>query len=316
MANRKYMTEFALNMYMSHDMLLQQDDLSKVSETNYFSKANPCHIYIICKRPRIVLNPKDFKIEHGKITFPFRVQKQNKFEDIYVEALYGDDPDIVLISDYPYNFYKIRKGDQTLQRGKTALLYQMLFQGDSSSTFLDLEVLYIGQSYGVSGARTAPDRLRSHSTLQGIYSEAIQRNPDSEIWLLLTSFEELLVTSIDGRMVIDPDLLEKDDKHVKKVTSCIFKEGLEEQQVINFTEAALIKYFQPQYNKEYKDTFPNPAHKTYAQCYDLDINSVCIEVNTEDINCKLYSIEVKPKWIHMKNFLLHAKEDRKSMFDF
>jgi hypothetical protein len=29
-----------------------------------------------------------------------------------------------------------------------------------------------------------------------------------------------------------------------------------------------IRYFQPEFNKEYKDTFPNLAHKSYSEWYD------------------------------------------------
>lgn len=311
---RKYITEFALNMNMTHDMLLQQDDLYKVNEQKYFSETNPCHIYFICKRPRIILNPIDFKIENGRIYFPFQIQKENYFEKIYFDIPYSDDVDIKLECQYPYNFYYIKKNNKVIQSGKTALLFQT-FRHENES-LLNLEVLYIGQSYGVDGARTAPDRLKSHSTLQGIYSEAILRNPDSEIWLILASFEQIVLASIDGGIKIDDALLKKDENHVKNIAETIFHTGMKEQQVINFTEAALIRYFQPPYNKEYKDTFPNPAHKTYQECYGLDINSICIEVKTENINVKLYSQTVPASWKHMKDFFLHSREDRKSMFDF
>lgn len=300
---------------MTHDMLLQQDDIHKVGQMGYFNENNPCHIYLIGKRPRIVLNPLDFKIENGKILLPFQIQRQDKFEKKYIEMPYADDPEITLTCEYPYNFYEIRKSNgKQIQVGKTALLFQTLRHQDNS--LLDLEILYIGQSYGTEGARTAPDRLKSHSTLQGIYSEAILRNPDSEIWMLLTSFEQILLTSIDGTMKVSEEEMKQDTEHLKKVTNTVLFDGLKEQQVINFTEAALIRYFQPPYNIEYKDTFPNPAHSTYSECYELDINSVCIELNTENINCRLYSSSVPAHWWHMKDFFLHSKTERKSMFDY
>ncbi len=54
----------------------------------------------------------------------------------------------------------------------------------------------------------------------------------------------------------------------------------------------------------------------YTECYDLDINAICIEVNTENINSRLYSEDISPKWWHMHNFLLHSEEERRSMFDY
>lgn len=76
-----------------------------------------------------------------------------------------------------------------------------------------------------------------------------------------------------------------------------------------------IKYFQPPYNKIYKDTFPNPAHKTYSECYELDINSICIEMHTLDmINCRMFSEKVEKSHSHYETYLLHSKEKRKSIF--
>ena len=182
--------------------------------------------------------------------------------------------------------------------------------------FLDLKVLYIGQSYGVEGARTAPDRLKSHSTLQGIYAEAITNNPDSEIWLALASFNQINITMIDGRTKFSKEELAADDERRPKIIDKLNWEGINEQQKINFTEAALIKYFQPKYNVVYKNSFPNPAHKTYLECYELDINSVAIEMQTaEMINCCMYSDIIEKAPCHLHHFLLNSEEDRKSMFD-
>ncbi|MCK5171805.1 MAG: hypothetical protein KAR47_00325, partial [Planctomycetes bacterium] len=89
-----------------------------------------------------------------------------------------------------------------------------------------------------------------------------------------------------------------------------------EQQQVNFTEAALIRYFQPPYNKIYKNSFPDPAHSTYSECYDIDLNMVCVEVQTEDLMLRLWSEHVEPKWIHFCSFPLHSREDRIYMLEF
>jgi hypothetical protein len=314
MTTRKYISEFALNMHLTHTMVLQQEDLKRVSEFNYFSSASPCHIYLICRRPRILIDTEKFSVDSEKITFAFKVQRQDTFENVEIEMPNKyNTVDFKLNSSYPFNFFELQRDGEVILHGKSAVLLQQF--GHQFTKYLDLEVLYIGQSYGVEGARTAPERLQSHSTLQGIYHEAIIKNPDCEIWLILTSFEQILLTSMDGTMKVSDEEKEKDSEHLKKVTNTVLYEGLKEQQVINFTEAALIRYFQPPYNIEYKNTFPNPAHSTYSECYDLDINSICIEVNTEDINCRLFSETIQAHWWHMHDFFLHSKEERKSMFD-
>jgi len=315
MAKRKYISEFALHMNLTHTMLLQQDDLINVGEYEYFSSENPCHIYMICRRPRILIDSTNFVVNSEEIIFAFKIQRQNEYENLELKFpnSYGTN-DIKIISSFPFNTFELFKDGNLVLSGKSANLLQYL--GTQSTNHLDLEVLYIGQSYGVEGARTAPDRLQSHSTLQGIYSEAIIKNPDCEIWLLLTSFEKYLLTSMDGTLKVNDEDMEKDTEHLKKVTNTFLSNDLNEQQVINFTEAALIRYFQPPYNIEYKNTFPNPAHSTYSECYDLDVNSISIEVNTENVYCQLYSTTRKTKWIHIHDFFLHSKDDRISMFDF
>lgn len=315
MATRKHPTEFGIIMGLTHTMVLQQDELKRVAEFDYFDSNHPCHIYLICRRPRISIDPENFLVNSEKLEVSFKIQVKDKFRKLRIDIPNGfGTTDIKLITEYPYNSFQLLIEGELSGEFKSALFLQ--HSENQPSGYLDLEVLYIGQSYGVEGARTAPDRLQSHSTLQGIYSAASTKNPDYEIWLVLTSFEQLLMTSMYGAAGVDEEVWSKDGEHIKKVTKAVLDDGLKEQQVINFTEAALIRYFQPPYNIEYKESFPNPAHVTYSECYELDINSICIEMDTEDINCRLFSATVPIKWVHMHRFFLHSKADRKCMFDF
>jgi hypothetical protein len=184
--------------------------------------------------------------------------------------------------------------------------------GNKYLDLLDLEVLYVGQAFGENGQRLATDRLTSHSTLQQIYADAQYKSPDKEIWIVLWAFQSLLITEIKGlpqKMKASP---EDEDKHIEKVTSG----HITEQQEINFTEAALIRYFQPKYNTNFKDSFPHPSHTSYRDCYDLDLNMVVVELHTMKIRARLWSDAVEPKWIHFARFPLHSRAERKSMFDF
>lgn len=306
-------TEFAINMNLDKMMILQQPELKIVNETKYFDEDSPCHLYFICKRPRITIDPDNFEVTKEYIKLTFNIQRKNKFEvkEYKFTNTFSRD-DIKLKSEYPNNIFQLYTDDEILVDAKVAPFLQTLIRED----FLDLEVLYIGQSYGVEGARTAPDRLMSHSTLQGIYAEAIINNPDSEIYLALASFTQINIMMMDGRTKFTDEELDEDAIRRPIVNDKLNWEGISEQQKINFTEASLIKYFQPKYNKIYKDSFPNPAHKTYSECYELDINAVCIELQTyEMINCCMYSEAIKSAPWHMEKFLLNSEEDRKSMFE-
>jgi hypothetical protein len=240
----------------------------------------------------------------------FFAQKGNEFsyKEFKVENHLGTTK-LSMICPYPHTEFSLKdENGAVVLKAKAAVLATMF---NSFNDELDLEVFYIGQSYGIDGERKAPDRLMKHSTLQAIYHEALTRSPDKEIWLMLWSFTEIIFTSIDGisneyRVTEEQDLL-----HTKEM----FERGISEQQKINFTEAALIRYFQPEYNSIFKDTFPTPAHSTYSECYDLDLHTVCVELQTKEVNCRLWSKHVQPKWTHYAVYSLHTYEERKGFLN-
>lgn len=303
---RKYLSEVGLNMQAKLLALLQQDGFALLPEG-----AGPFHLYLVLQRPRIALDPASVVFSEKEVRGRFSIQKQNKLE--YHEFVGGNGlgtAKLTLKCDYPHTEYQVlEKGGATLSSGKVANLIAQI-----SSKFwnhLDLEILYVGQSYGVEGSREAPARLAAHSTLQGIYAEAIRHAPDKEIWLLLVQFDEMRLLSFDGKSKTYGTTREKDFEHFRAVMGS----DVSEQQRINFTEAALIRHFQPPFNTIYKEKFPSPAHSTYSQCYDIDLNAVAFEIDTEPIMCRLWSGAVAPVWTHFATFPLHSATARRSMFD-
>jgi hypothetical protein len=307
MAQRKYLSEFGLNMCTRAFVLLQQAELNKIDNIGF----EP-HIYIIGKRPRITIDLKSVLISKDRINGRFVKQVKNDLIPIEFDTqnLLGT-ADVDIHSEYPFTEYHfIDRNNICIAEGKCAL--QLAKLGTQYWEHLDLEVLYVGQSYGKEGERTAIDRIKNHSTLQGIYAEAIKNSPDQEIWIILCGFDTYLMSCIDGRSENYATTMEEDDKHI----STVIRTNVTEQQKINFTEAAIIKYFKPEYNQIYKDSFPNPAHSTYSECYDIDLNMVSVELQTEVLALRLWSPYVSPSWIHFCKFPLHSIEDRKYMFDF
>jgi hypothetical protein len=310
--SRKYFTEFAVNMFGTRKVLLQQDMLMDPNLKDRLPTHDPFHIYMIARRPRLAFDPTTLFCDKDIFRGTFTRQVQSTFErhDFEVANLIGRD-DLRFDCPYPHTTCELLTPEGVpIAGGKVAFLVGNF--GLRFRHLLDLEILYIGQAYGEDGSRVAPERLKSHSTLQHIYSEAIARSPDMDIWIVLWAFEPLMITSMGGFEKTFQTTFDEDDLHREKVMNST----ISEQQQINFTEAALIRYFQPPYNVIYKDSFPSPAHTTYAQCYDLDLNGVHVELQTEDIGTRLWSQTVKPQWVHFASFDLHSSEDRKSMFDF
>jgi len=311
-------TEFAINMICSGYMLAQQEHLTQSIIKKFFGEKVP-HIYFIIKRPRVSFIPNTFKLTKDFVEIDYQFKENEIVKKSHFKSInsFGT-TNASLVCDYPYTDYKIIDNDtkKVLTQGLVAAQLNRAYYYLEDPSFLDCNILYIGQSFGKVGNRNALDRIQSHSTLQLIYSEAIRKNPDDEVWICLLSFEQATFTIMDGHTEFSKEEREEDEKTYKDTFWKINYEGINEGQKINFTEAALIRYFQPQYNKEYRDTFPTKTHTSYSECYDLDINSVCFEMETSDsIFSKFYSTTVERNSLHMANFLLHSPEERRLFFD-
>jgi hypothetical protein len=300
-------------MSMTKISICQQQELDSEAIKTEFNEDYPCHIYFVISRPRVTLIPEKCNFKGSDSKFVFRIQ--NKFENIEKEVLIKtreNTSNYKIKSEYPFSKFHIYDNGEKIFTAKSSLFYFMNTREYSDN--MNSEILYIGQSYGKNGERQAPKRLKNHSTLQNIYSEAIQNNPDKEIWLALLSFERQLLTNFDGRLMENKNEVYE----VEKAANIMYKfneNQLDEKQMINFTEAALIKYFKPKYNIIYKDIFPNPSHKSYKECYDLDVNSVAFQLETDTVKTKLFTKHIQPSFLNLGSFTLESREKRMSLFD-
>jgi hypothetical protein len=96
----------------------------------------------------------------------------------------------------------------------------------------------------------------------------------------------------------------------------LMQQPISMQHKINYTEAALIRYFQPKYNDKFKHQFPNNQHTSYKECFDKELNMVCVEIQTEEICVELWSQSVEYNSIHLTQYNMFSLEDRRAMFDF
>ncbi|MDR6809672.1 hypothetical protein J2Y45_006749 [Dyadobacter sp. BE34] len=306
--------EFGIILSLDRAMILQQSELIS-ADLSYFPEDSQPHIYLICKRPRISFDPDRIEINDGVITLGIRVQRQanvenhtySMFHNYEIKTIEWDCP-------YPFSFLTVKLNGQKLLRLKAAAMAQTASNYQVEDDYLDLEIVYVGQSYGREGSRTAPARILNHSTLQTIYADTSQKNPDCEVWLVLCSFSQTIATSLDGLSDSKNDFLEdQKDKLFQKLT----KEGIGPSQEINLAEAALIRYFRPDYNVIYKESFPKLGHQGYLECYVLGINSISMELSTvEQLNCQFYSSHVERKFTHIFHYTLHTEQEKQSMYQF
>jgi hypothetical protein len=154
------------------------------------------------------------------------------------------------------------------------------------------------------------ERLTSHSTLQKILAETAANEPHKEVLLLLYSFDfHRFFFTMDGR---DKAQIDGDDdrKHWQQAMAADFKRGMR----ISLAEAALIRHFEPHYNKVFKTGFPNQRLRILEKMYSLDFAALVVEASVEEVGLRLYSAKQTPKFHHVARFDLHDPKDRKTFF--
>jgi hypothetical protein len=87
-----------------------------------------------------------------------------------------------------------------------------------------------------------------------------------------------------------------------------------EEERTSLYEAALIRYFYPEFNKEFKDSFPSTNLKILRDCYDKDFSSVVAEICIDELPYRLWSTSAAPALYHFAHHDLHKSEDRTMFF--
>ena len=317
--NYRFGVESFLVMYLNKYQFVLGSDLENYAKSNEtFTNGYPCNIYFILRRPKVTIDPDSVKINGNKADFDLIIHHHINGGiapmSIILEKAKSE---INFHTQYPYNLFTFSDKNGVLFGARPGtLIDSSLIQNNFDLQILDYEILYIGQAYGNDGKRTAIDRLSSHETLQKIYTHSLSQNPDSDIWVMLTNFSQESFLMSAGS-----DLTKVNEKDTKiedaKVEHFFSNKGflISEKQKINFTEAALIRYYQPKYNIEFKDSFPSSKHKSYSECYSLDIKALTVEIDTSENSRKIYTEKSGRKEHHIKMFEFNSDADRVSLME-
>lgn len=293
---RMFDVEHALGMYAKGFCTLPAEGIyDKEALVPIMDVVESCHIYLIGFVPRIekegarledgVLH-LDFTVLGSKHTVKYHVPKELALK-VEGDFQYLEDPD-----------------GQRYWPEDNQLQYLLSIETGA----IDFEVKYIGQAYGQDGSRNALDRLLKHETLQKI---ALKGVPDGyRLSLLLLSIEP----SNQLFTVFNPFAKNKDEdgERIRAGLDKLFNTS--EQERTTLYEASLIRYFYPEYNKEFKDSFPSTNLKVLQDCYNKDFSAVVAEINIDELPFRLKSATVAPAHSHIAKHDLHKTEDRKMFF--
>lgn len=303
---RKYMSEFALHAYTSHCIMFYPHDLKKLKFDQKF------HIYMINMIPKLTYIKDSLEVTKEKIRIDMTVKTAHE------EKIRRIDFDLEGVTDHRTLSINFNESSKTMEiidsQGQGWLARALNLYRECTEKELESEILYIGQSFGSFGDRTAQDRLLAHSTLQQIQSDFLFNEPIGDLAISLLEFTPNLLTTFDGVSKDYEMSNEEDTTHMMKVLGsepCVLH-----SQMINVIEAALINYFKPEYNAKYKDNFPRIEHLGYKHYYDLDYNSIQVEIDTYALNSNIFTKHTKYSDFNMIKYPLHSEETRKNMFKY
>ena len=310
---RKYITEFALNIFSSEPVLVAPANLDKLAgePPEAREQLRNANIYLILKRPRISLVPKSLLIEARQIVGELAVQLPDESRQFPFSLRVKLPEAVASVRTAGYPHTKLSLLDSADEVLMTYPIAYLLRYTSSELGGLDhQEVAYVGQAFGAAGERTAVERLSSHSTLQKILADITANEPHMEVLLALYSFgfHRFFVTMDGTTQALLDD--KADDQHRRKVVESQFKRSMR----ISLAEAALIRYFEPKYNKIYKKDFPHARLKMLKKLYELDVAALIVEASVEEHEMRLFSQKQPANWHHIAKFDLHDKSARRSFF--
>lgn len=314
---RKFITEYALGYLNSYTGAVPAHQLLRGGTINPEDEKNisKCHIYIIASRPIPYFKKDKLNLNNNKLSGEvcYRIEGEEKCIPFEGYPWKLDHKDSVIECKYPYREITSHNPDGTEGTYVPATFLTLSFQRESIGNFDDLsryEVLYIGQSIG-QGNRCASERLKNHSTLQKILALTNHDYPDKEIMIFMHQFDhEQVFSSMDGRAENADTSNKNEDRLINTIQN-----PPSNKQKIGLIEAALIRYFQPHYNEIFKIKFPSTKHKVLQSCRELDVTSLVVEINCDNLNYTLYSNTVKDNMHHIAKIDLVASENRSSFFN-
>ena len=255
-----------------------------------------CHIYIIGMTPKVNLVGAN---QDGQ-DLVTSIEVTGKRYDLR----WPMPDDVTLKGDGEKGWYVEDVAGMKSSPSETIMQQRLSVEHDA----VGFDVLYIGQAFGADGSRNALDRLKKHETLQKI---AVKGIPEGYVLTIL-----MLAIEPANRLVTMFNPWAKDanqsSERIKKGLDKLF--GTNEAERTTLYEASLIRYFQPPFNKEFKNSFPSTNMKLLADCYEKDFSALVAEISIDDLPFRLYSAAAPRKADHLAKYDLHNDEARRVFF--
>jgi hypothetical protein len=295
-AGKQFDVEHALNMYATSFVCIPAANLYDEELIRpMVGVAQSCHIYLVGLVPRICLVDATQVDQKMSTIFEVGGVHRELSWDLPAGARLKSTPDHWII--------QLLGGEQTWISDQVAA---QRLNNELNAVLFDVQ--YIGQAFGKDGKRNALDRLLKHETLQKI---SLLGFPATHALTLL-----LLAIQPNNRMItVFNPFAEEGTQGPARIEAGLDKLfNTDEAERITLYEASLIRYFQPRYNKEFKDSFPSTNMKVLADCYEKDFSAIVAEICIDELPFKLCTERVAPSQYHVVRHDLHDEDARKMFF--
>lgn len=295
-SNALYDIEHALGMYaLSFSTIPAKAIYDKEELAPLMSVIDSCHIYLIGYTPCIEL--VDANDDDGKLNLQLIVagNEYTLSYNLQDDMSLKHEGDLHYLEDGSGQRYRLNE-------------YHMQVRLSAESKAVGFEVKYIGQAYGKDGSRNAIDRLLKHETLQKISLKGVPDGYRLTLLMLAIQPNNQLFT------VMNP-FAKNTDEGSERINSGLEKLfNTTEQERIALYEASLIRYFRPEFNIEFKNSFPSTNLKILQDCYEKDFSAVIAEICIDGLPFMIFSENVEPDFYHIVKHYLHKDEDRRIFF--
>ena len=295
MSDKLFDIEHSLGMYATSYCTMPAEAIYDKSVLNpLMDVINTCHIYLIGLTP--IIDFVDAKQVDSLLTLSYKIIDQRC--DLCFKLPEGH----ILKSEEGVPYIETRNSQRIWPEFNSI---QALLSDKTDN--INFEVKYVGQAYGKDGSRNAIDRLLKHETLQKIALKGVPVGYQLSLLLLAIKPNNQVFT------MMNPFARNTEDgsERIKDGLGKLF--NTTEQERITLYEASLIRYFYPDFNKEFKDSFPSTNLKVLQDCYKKDFSGVIAEICIDELPFKLFSGNVKPRNYHIIEHDLH-KDNMRSMF--
>jgi hypothetical protein len=302
-------------MYSTNAIMFNASDYS-IAEVSAAMKSNKYQIYLITKRKKLIFDHCEHSEDGNQSWFYMLDEHHNKhwmdvkhptyqfleksdnagFTRLVTNGVPAEVRNFTVVNNLQP--YREITGDKSLN----GTLIKRIWPSD-------LEVVYIGQSFGNMNTRIA-----KHEKIKEVALRVIDDSSNEEVIVICVDCAAndnvFGVISTESRPDVSAGWMNRLQKKAAKRISA--------QQLVTLYESSLISYFKPFYNTEYKESFISRGFKSYDQIYNADFHYVSASIAMpEEFKTRIWSQHVsQPAFTHSDYFPLETQEQKKSLFEF